>query len=175
MSGVGNHKEPLFLKSRINLVEMLPDGTVKKTPGLPFIRGTKIFSPKKLLQEEIAITELFSGTQGFPIIIEKGPAHLLLANAGEVITKHNCPSDAKKQLLKISQELTRHAIIHRDIKAENLLVKNGIITLIDFGWAIKEGTPYSKCPRELTKGIDRRLVYDNEYALLFVIEALYKS
>ncbi len=45
------------------------------------------------------------------------------------------PDDWKEQLDSILNDLKLHEVIHRDIKLDNLMVKDGIIRLIDFGWA----------------------------------------
>jgi len=45
------------------------------------------------------------------------------------------PNDWKDQLVEIIRELDRAGVIHRDIKLDNLMVKDGVIKLIDFGWA----------------------------------------
>lgn len=54
------------------------------------------------------------------------------------------PDDWKFQLAEIVRYLKEHSITHRDIKLDNLMVKDGIIKLIDFGWAIKTGEKEEK-------------------------------
>lgn len=45
------------------------------------------------------------------------------------------PEDWKEQLSEIIEDLELNDIIHRDIRLDNLMVKDGVIKLIDFGWA----------------------------------------
>lgn len=47
----------------------------------------------------------------------------------------NLPIDWKDQMAEIIRALSKHKVIHRDIKLDNLMVKDGIVKLIDFGWA----------------------------------------
>ena len=44
--------------------------------------------------------------------------------------------------LNILGELKQKGIIHRDIRLDNLLMRDGIPVLLDFGWAVSEKQPY---------------------------------
>jgi tRNA A-37 threonylcarbamoyl transferase component Bud32 len=54
---------------------------------------------------------------------------------GERINKNNIPNDYEDQLNNIIKELEKHNCRHNDIKPEELLVMNGKIKVVDFGWA----------------------------------------
>lgn len=56
-------------------------------------------------------------------------------DCGDLLTVNNLPSDWKEQLVQIVFELKNAEVQHRDIKPDNLMVKNNIIKLIDFGWS----------------------------------------
>jgi len=54
------------------------------------------------------------------------------------------PDDWKFQMAEIARILKESGVTHRDIKLDNLMVKDGTIKLIDFGWAIKVGETEEK-------------------------------
>lgn len=71
----------------------------------------------------------------FPKVISKNDGELSIEDCGELLTIDNLPEDWKEQLVKILVELRTCSIQHRDIKSDNLMVKDNVIRLIDFGWA----------------------------------------
>lgn len=56
-------------------------------------------------------------------------------DCGEQLTAENLPENWKSQLSEILRELENAGIQHRDIKPDNLMIKGGVIKLIDFGWS----------------------------------------
>jgi len=58
-----------------------------------------------------------------------------IEDCGDELTADKLPEDWKHQLVDILKELEKNGIQHRDIKPDNLMIKNGIIKLIDFGWS----------------------------------------
>lgn len=75
----------------------------------------------------------------FPKTYESYDNKIVIEDCGEPITCENLPGDWIEQCHQIVRELSENKVIHRDIRIDNLLVKDGVIKLIDFGWAIKEG------------------------------------
>lgn len=47
----------------------------------------------------------------------------------------NLPDNWRIQLIEILNDLRINGVAHRDIKIDNFTIKNGLIKLIDFGWA----------------------------------------
>jgi len=74
----------------------------------------------------------------FPKVRRDGDS-LASEDCGESLTVTNLPDDWKYQLVEILTDLKTYNIKHRDIKPDNLMVKDTIIKLIDFGWAERDG------------------------------------
>lgn len=51
-----------------------------------------------------------------------------------------------KDCLNLLKELKRRGIVHRDVRADNMLVRDGKPVLIDFSWAISDALPYFTPP-----------------------------
>lgn len=75
----------------------------------------------------------------FPKVLQQYGRTIHIEDCGEAINGINLPDDWKEQCGQIVRELSSFGILHRDIRIDNLLVKDGFIKLIDFGWAIKIG------------------------------------
>jgi len=59
---------------------------------------------------------------------------------GEHITAATVPHDWREQCREILKSLRSAQCSHRDIRPGNLLVSNGVIKLIDFGWSCPAGS-----------------------------------
>ena len=67
---------------------------------------------------------------------------IIIEDCGEHLDENNLPYDWETQLSEILTDLDRNNIIHRDIRLDNLMVKFGIIKLIDFGWSVYKGETF---------------------------------
>lgn len=74
----------------------------------------------------------------FPHVYDIREGVMLMEDCGEPLTEENLPENWKEQLESILSDLHHSCVQHRDIKLDNLMLKGGIIKLIDFGWAITE-------------------------------------
>lgn len=86
---------------------------------------------------------------------------------GEEITKENCPDDWEDQIKDILAELKKYNCAHNDITRKEILVLDGFIRLIDFGWASKIGRAIPE-GWPINLGIVHRLdvhKFDDEYAI----------
>ena len=60
---------------------------------------------------------------------------IVTIDEGELLTKCNIPYDYNNQGNNLIKELKRNNCRHNDIKPTELVIKEGKIKLIDFGWA----------------------------------------
>ena len=92
------------------------------------------FMAYSLIENEERILKNLSSPH-FPKLISRNEGEISIEDCGESLTEDNLPEDWKEQLIKILVELKTNNIQHRDIKPDNLMVKDKVIKLIDFGWA----------------------------------------
>jgi len=92
------------------------------------------FMAYSLIDNEERILSKISSIH-FPRVISKNEGELSIEDCGELLTENNLPTNWKEQLIQILVELKTNKLQHRDIKPDNLMVKDGIIKLIDWGWS----------------------------------------
>jgi serine/threonine protein kinase len=162
------------LQSRINKISITPEGLVLKKAGDVFFRHGHRYDPYFLLKREAIFLKKMNGVH-VPRLLEVGDRWLVMEHCGDELSANNLPINWRDQIDSIVSALDEAQIVHRDIKQGNLLVRDGKLFLIDFGWAIwKEEEPYLS-PRELYRDflgrhcIPHNQIYDNRSALLWVV------
>ena len=80
------------------------------------------------------------------IKMEKIQGQSLVDCAGEIKADRNTFYTFIRGLLDILEILSKNSITHRDIRPENIMVKDNLPILIDFGWAVSPDHPYFTPP-----------------------------
>jgi hypothetical protein len=171
---LGSGPQRGLLESRINRVTLTAQGLIRKQAGPVFARGNHRYYPRLLIQREAAFLARLGGRHT-PRLIAAGDDWLEMEHCGAELNAGNIPTDWREQVAAISAALAEGGIVHRDIKQGNVLVKDGHLYLIDFGWAICEAeTPYVT-PRELCADVPHEHIYDNRIALEWLLSSYANS
>lgn len=135
------------------------------------IKNQNSYNDYSLIENEERILSLLD-SEHFPKVLEKTDNGLILDDCGEHLTNRNIPDNWKKQLLEIVTELREKNVCHNDIKVDNLLVKDGVLKLIDFGWGSLIGEDVSSYPKCL--GGENRSPYglDDNYSFKKLIKQI---
>lgn len=108
----------------------------------------------------------------FPKVLDFSKGVITLEDCGVPITVETLPADWKKQLVYILSALKREGIEHRDIRPDNLLVKDGIIKLIDFGWARMKDDPPDNPPSCLGYPYKPTYGFDDNFSMKMVVRQI---
>lgn len=88
---------------------------------------------------------IFGDSKHFPKFVGANISSktIFMTYCGEPLTKDNIPDDLDEQIECILLELGKYNCCHNDIKPSELLVKDGKLYLVDFGWATEKDEPIS--------------------------------
>lgn len=127
------------------------------------------FNPSESYENEVNSLKLLYGCKRFPQILyhDDKTFSVYMTYCGEHIDKSNAPSDWKRQILAIYDTLKEKHIYNNDVYINNFCVKDGVISLIDFGLAkhhidfcfynlTKDDIEHSKSIEDLSKRIKER-------------------
>jgi len=108
----------------------------------------------------------------FPVVfnLPSNNSEISIEHCGDRLTIENLPFNWKVQLIDIISELEKSTIQHRDVKPDNLMVKDGVIKLIDFGWARFKDDPPDSPPDCLGYPYKPSWGFDDRFSMKKVIK-----
>lgn len=114
--------------------------------GDVIIKKQTNYGAYNLIDNEKRILPLVFESNHFPKLMGDRIDAIVIEDCGIPLTLENLPSNWREQCIEIVNDLKKYKVIHRDIRPDNLLVKDGIIKLIDFGWSRLESDPEDEPP-----------------------------
>ncbi len=125
-------KQPQGTTSTVHI--NIPDGTVHKR--------VRMYHTYQVFEREVYWLNYLNenGYTWCPKLLSSDPESktICMTYVGEPITKYNAPKNWKEQLQKILDNLKTENIQHNDIKQGEVLIQDGQVSLIDYGWASKD-------------------------------------
>lgn len=99
-----------------------------------------------IFRAEAMALAMLNGRPHFPTLksIDYVNRVIVMNYCGERLTKENIPSDWGHQCFIINSIFDQMGIYNLDVKMENILVKDGIIHLVDFGFWSTDKSRYEK-------------------------------
>lgn len=125
----------------------------------------------KLTDNEERILNLLSGSH-FPALVFREGDNLRIEHCGEPLGSNNLPENWKEQLVDIIRDLEKCGVVHRDIRLDNLMIKDGVIKLLDFGWARLSNESDGRHPDLLGYPNKCPLGFNDIYSMNMVIKQL---
>lgn len=129
------------------------------------------FTDYNLIDNEERILDRLDNPH-FPKILASTNGTLRIEDCGEPMNCGNLPPDWRAQLIAICDHLQDAKVVHRDVRPENLMIKDNIIKLIDFGWARMASEPDGKFPDLLGYPYKCPSGFNDRYSMKRVIKYL---
>lgn len=124
-----------------------------------------------LTDNEERILRLVKGDH-FPELLSRDGDTLRIEHCGVPLGPHNLPENWQKQFAEILRDLEASGVMHRDIRLDNLMLKDGNIKLVDFGWARLAAEPDGKHPDLLGYPNKCPLGFSDRYSMGRIIRQL---
>ncbi len=142
----GTVYEVLFNQQSISHICIdLDNNTVDKRIGM--------FAEFGILAREANWLEVLRSADIAPPLLAASETSLTLGYVGEPVRRYNLPLDWPAQAERILMALAAADCAHNDIKCDNLVVCDGRLYLIDFGWSTRLADPI---PSAWPQGIGRQ-------------------
>jgi serine/threonine protein kinase len=114
------------------------------------INKSKLHEFPYLISNEISALKRLRNEKHFPQLLQTKDNILMMDYRGPCLSFSNIPQDINEQIREITNVLSSVGIIHNDIKAKNLTIKNNVVTLLDFGFCSIDGNIHSPIPTWFT-------------------------
>ena len=110
------------------------DKDLQPTPINPCYVKKTVINPKysNLANNEAYWLRRLAHLDWVPKVLEYDECTILMTYAGKEVNAHTLPEDWREQTTRMLLELEEAGCCHNDIKAGELLVKDGKLQLIDF-------------------------------------------
>jgi len=152
----------MYWKGATSVIEN-KEGSVVKTQT-SFMGYDLINNEKRILSNISSIH--------FPKVLSATDGTIEIEHCGEILTENNLPNDWKEQLVQVLIDLRANNVIHRDIKPDNLMVKDGVVKLIDFGWARLVDDPEDNPPACLGYPYKPSHGFDDNYSIRRIMKEI---
>jgi predicted Ser/Thr protein kinase len=142
-----------ILRAKYNIHNPIVRKTYKEQGGIGYFSNYR-----NMFQNEVKYLKIVNGLPHFPklIFVDAESCSIYMEYSGNTIFNDIIPVDWKKQLNVIISTLKKLGINHNDFYVHNLMVYNGILTLIDFGWAdTKSNYPFYNLTPEIIEQSDK--------------------
>ena len=105
-----------------------------------FMKIPIYYNEYDIIKREIYILKiLLKYNKHFPKLIYYNDFLIITEYIGDIIKKETIPIDILFQINDINNILKKENIIHSDIKLDEMLIKDNILYIVDFGWAKLNG------------------------------------
>ncbi len=111
------------------------------------------FKEHGIHMREITWLSTLTPTGIVPELISADSQTIITRYVGEPVSHENIPLDWEKQAEEILTTLTGYHCSHNDIKCDNIMILDGRLSLVDFGWSTQIDEPI---PIEWPQGIGRQ-------------------
>lgn len=113
----------------------------------------ELYAQHRIWAREIEWLQRLRSRDIAPDLLGHSPNLIRMTYVGEPVRQYNLPADWPEQAERILRVLRDHSCCHNDIKCDNLMVLEGRLYLVDFGWATDAG---EAIPSHWPTGIGRQ-------------------